>query len=174
MGREPVGTRQHFLFHLAVGVTGFFLIGGCAHDQAPISPIEIRFEQVEACRRLQDFACAAQLLAPIPDRADAPADPRRLYLAGMVAADKRNPARSLPAARNYFQRVAEEHPESPLAVDATVWIGLLDERNAQVEACGMLQSDNDRLQQEIEARKADLRRMEKRLERLKAVDLSLE
>ncbi len=169
MGREPVGTRQHFLFHLAVGLTGFLLIGGCGHGQAPISPIESRFEQVEACRRLQDFDCAAQLLAQ-----GAPADPRRLYLAGLLAADTRNPARSLPTARDYFQRVTEEHPTSPLAVDAAVWVALLDELNTQVEARGELQSVNDRLQQEIGAREADLRRMEKRLERLKAVDLSLE
>ncbi len=174
MGREPAGTGQRFLLHLALGLTAFLLIGGCCHDQTRITPIESLLQQVEACRRQQDFACAEELLAPARDRIAGPVEPRILYLTGMVAADARNPACNLTVARDYFQRVMEVHPASPLATDAAVWIGLLDEVDTQVEALGQLQNDNDRLQQEIEAHKADLRRLKKRLERLKAVDLSLE
>ena len=174
MGREPAGTGQRFLLHLALGLTAFLLIGGCCHDQTRIAPIESLLQQVEACRRQQDFACAEELLAPARDRIAGPVEPRILYLTGMVAADARNPACNLTVARDYFQRVMEVHPASPLATDAAVWIGLLDEVDTQVEALGQLQNDNDRLQHEIEAHKADLRRLKKRLERLKAVDLSLE
>ncbi len=181
MGREPVGARQHILFHLAVGLTGLLLIGGCGHDQVAVTPIESRLQQVETCRRQSDFACAEALLAPSRDRQAAPAGPRILYLAGLVAADTRNPDRNLTIAWAYFQRIVEAYPASPLAIDAAAWIGLLDELDTREEALAELQSVNDRLQQEIKAHKADLRRkakrldrLEKRLERLKAVDLSLE
>ena len=174
MGREPAGKGQRLLLHLAVGLMGVFLIGGCRHFEAQTTPIERLLHRAEACRRQQNFVCAEELLAPARDRETAPTDPRVIYLAGKVAADVRNPARNLPAARNCFQRVVRDYPASPLAFDAAVWVGLLDELNTHAEAVGRLQNANDRLQQEIGDHKAHLRRMEKRLESLKAVDLSLE
>ena len=174
MGREPAGKGQRFLLHLAVGLMGVFLIGGCRHFEAQTTPIEHLLQQAEACRRQQNFVCADELLTPTSDQAITPDDPRVIYLAGLVAADARNPARDLPAARYYFQRVVQNHPASPLAFDAAVWVGLLDELGSRAEALGRLQNANDRLQQEVGDHKAHLRRMEKRLERLKAVDLSLE
>ena len=153
---------------------GLLLAGGCQHFKAEASPTENLLQQAEACRRQQDFACAAKLLAPARHAEAASVDPRLIYLAGLVAVDARNPARSYQTACECFQRLVREYAASPLAAEAVVWLGLLGEVHAQAEALERLRTANNRLQQEIDAHKAHLSRMQKRLERLKAVDLSLE
>ncbi len=174
MGRKPVGPRQRLLLHLALGLMALILTGGCQHWSSKDAAIENLLQQAEACRRQQDFACAAQLLAPARHPQAVPADPRMIYLAGLVAVDARNPDRSYETACECFQRLVNDHAETPLAAEAVVWLGLLAEVNTRAEALGRMETANQLLQQEIDAYKARLSQMERRLERLKAVDLSLE
>jgi hypothetical protein len=150
---------------------GLLASGGCRHLQTEVSTTENVLRQAEACRQIQDFECAARLLAPAGRMA---ADPRLLYLAGLVAVDTRNPGRDYQAAREYFQQVATAHAEAPLAADAGAWLALIDEVRTQAEALERLEAANTSLQMENEAQKTRLSRMAKRLERLKAVDLSME
>ena len=103
-----------------------------------------------------------------------PTDPRLIYLAGVLALDTRNPARDYAAACECFQRLVADHAESRLAADAAVWLGLLADVRVQAETMGRLKAANTRLQQAFEDQQARLSRMEKRLERLKAVDLTME
>ena len=174
MGRKPVGPRQCFLLHLAAGLMGLILTSGCQHFQAEASATEQLLHQAETCRRQLDFACAEKRLASIGQAETTPADPRAIYLAGLVAVDARNPGRDLQKACECFRQLVRQHAESPLAAEAAVWLGLMGEMHTQAETLGRLQTTNARLQQEIDGHKAHLRRLEKRLERLKAVDLSLE
>ena len=127
----------------------------------------------EACWRQQDFACADRLLAPAIDPAAA-ADPRVIYLAGLVAVDSRNPAQDIEKACQCFQQLTTQHPGTLQAANASVWLGLIRQMDAHAEAIARLEDDNARMQQTIEEQQASLRLMKKQLERLKAVDLSLE
>ncbi len=174
MGRKPVGPRQRLLLHLALGLMALILTGGCQHWSSKDAAIENLLQQAEACRRQQDFACAAQLLAPARHPQAVPADPRMIYLAGLVAVDARNPGQDFQKACECFRQLVRDHAESPLAAEAVVWLGLMGEMHTQAETLERLQTANARLEQEIEDHKAHLSQMEKRLERLKAVDLSLE
>ena len=134
--------------------------------------IDGELAQAEACWRQQDFACADRLLAPAIDQAAA--DPRVIYLAGLVAVDSRNPAQDMEKACQCFQQLTTQHPETLQAANAAVWLGLIRQMDAQAEAITRLEDDSARMQQTIEEQQATLRLMKKRLERLKAVDLSLE
>lgn len=172
MGRKPVGQRQYLLLHLAVGLIGLLLTSGCQHLQTEVTATENVPSQVEACRRNLDFACAERLLAPAWHYSAGPADPHLIYLVGLVAVDARNPGQNYQTAGEYFQRLVTDHAESPLATDAAAWLGLIDAISSQSEAIVRMKTASTRMQQEIAAQKTRLRRMEKRLERLKAVDLS--
>jgi hypothetical protein len=165
---------------------GLTLSSGCQHLQAqrsttehvlhraPRSTTEQVLHQAEACRRNQDFACAERLLAPARHPETGPADPRVIYLAGLVAVDARNPTQNYQTACECFQRLVTNHAESPQAADAEAWLGLIAEVRSQAEAIDRLKTANTSLQQENAAQQARLSRMQKRLERLKAVDLSKE
>ena len=135
--------------------------------------IEDEFAQAEACWRQQDFACADRLLATAIDPAAA-ADPRVIYLAGLVAVDSRNPAQDIEKACQCFQQLTSQHPETLQAANAAVWLGLIRQMDAQAEAITRLEEGHARMQQTIEEQQATLQSMKKQLERLKAVDLSLE
>ncbi len=148
-------------------------MGGCQHFQTEVPAIDDELAQAEACWRQQDFVCADRLLVPAIDPVAA-ADPRAIYLAGLVAVDARNPAQDIERACQCFQQLTAQHPETPQAANAAVWLGLIRQVDAQAEAIIRLEADNGRMQQTIEEQQATLRLMTKRLERLKAVDLSLE
>ena len=153
---------------------GLILASGCQHFQAERTTTERLLDQAETCRRRLDFACAENRLASLRHPEAAPADPRVIYLAGLTAVDARNPGRDFQKACECFRQLVRDHAESPLAAEASVWLGLMDEMHAQAEALERLQSANARLRQEIDTQKVNLNRLEERLERLKAVDLSLE
>ncbi len=174
MGRKPVGPRQYLLLHLAAGLIALFLASGCQHFQTEGSSTEHLLDQAETCRRQLDFACAERWLTSLRHPETTPADPRVIYLAGLVAVDARNPEQDFHKDCECFQQLVRDHAESPLAAEAVVWLGLMGEMHTQAETLERLQTANTRLEQEIEDHKAHLSRMEKRLERLKAVDLSLE
>lgn len=172
MGRKPVGQRQYLLLHLAVGLIGLLLTSGCQHIQTEVTATENVPALVDACRRNLDFDCAERLLAPNRYPATGPADPHLIYLAGLVAVDARNPGQNYQTAGEYFLRLVTDHAESPLATDAVAWLGLIDAINSQSETIDRMKTANTRMQQEIDSQKTHRRRMEKRLEQLKAVDLS--
>lgn len=174
MGRKPTGQRQCLLLHLAVGLIGLILSSGCQHLPTGVTATEDVLRQAQACQRDQDFACAERLLTPARHPESIPVDPRVIYLSGLVAVDARNPRQDYQTAGEYFQRLVTDHTESPLAADAAVWLGLIGQLRSQAEAMERLQTANTRMQGEIGSQKERLRRMEKRLERLKAIDLSME
>ncbi len=149
------------------------LAGGCQHFRADAPVIDDPLVQAETCWRHQDFACADRLLAPIIEPATT-ADPRAIYLAGLVAADARNPAQDMERACQCFHQLTAHHPDSLQAANAAVWLGLIGQLDAQAEDIRRLEAGNARMQQTITDQQATLRLMKQRLERLKAVDLSLE
>ena len=173
MGRKPVGKRQYLLLHLALGWIGLILAGGCQHYRTDVPAIEDTLVQVQTCWRHQDFTCADRLLGPAVEPATT-ADPRALYLAGLVAVDARNPEQDIEKACRRFQQLTAHHPETLQAANAAVWLGLIGQFDAQAEIIRRLETGHARMQQTITDQQATLRRMKKRLERLKAVDLSLE
>ncbi|MBL0713392.1 MAG: hypothetical protein JJV98_06790 [Desulfosarcina sp.] len=174
MGRKPVGKRQCFLLHLAVGLIGLILSSGCQHFQTEVPATISDLAQAEACWRIEDFACAERALIPALNDATGQVDPRAIYLAGLVAVDLRNPAHDFQKACQYFQRVVADHADSALAAAAAAWLGVISQVQSQAEDIERLEAANTCMQRKIKAHKADLHRMEKRLERLKAVDLSVE
>ncbi len=151
------------------------LAGGCQHYPAEVEAptIDDEYTRAEACWRNQDFACADRLLTPPADPA-ATADRRAIYLAGLVAVDIRNPAQDIEKAADCFRQLTTRHPETTQAAQAAVWLGLIAQMDAQAEAISRLEAGKTSMQQKIENQQAQLRLMKKRLERLKAVDLSLE
>lgn len=93
-----------------------------------------RLEDVEALLEKNDFDGAMKLNEDIVRRAapEPPAD-TALFSMGIIAAHPRNPKRDYREALQYFNRILVEFPGSPVASEAKVWAGVLEDINRVVE-----------------------------------------
>jgi hypothetical protein len=153
---------------------GLYLLQGCQHPRKEILPAVGLRQLAAACWQSQDFACAEKLLGPVRQGPVPPADTHLIYLAAVVAADARNPAQDLEAAARGFHQLVERPADGQLTAEAMVWLGLLEEIRTREEALASADAHKQRLTDKISDQQARLEQMKKRLERLKAVDLTLE
>jgi hypothetical protein len=153
---------------------GFYLLQGCQHPRKEISPAADLRQLAAACWQNQDFACAEKLLGPVRQGPVPPADPHLIHLSALVAADARNPAQDLAAAARGFHQLVERPVDGQLTAEAMVWLGLLEELRAREEALARADAHKQRLTVKISDQQKRLDQMKKLLERLKAVDLTLE
>ncbi|RMG05264.1 MAG: hypothetical protein D6726_01600 [Nitrospirae bacterium] len=49
-----------------------------------------------------------------------------LFNLGLLYVHPRNPGRDLKAAKKYFGLLISHYPDSPLAVEADIWVGIID------------------------------------------------
>lgn len=49
-----------------------------------------------------------------------------LFNLGLLYVHPRNPGRDLKAAKKYFALLISNYPDSPLAIEADIWIGIID------------------------------------------------
>jgi outer membrane protein assembly factor BamD (BamD/ComL family) len=54
-----------------------------------------------------------------------PPGDQAMYNMGLIYAHYMNPGRDLDKSLMYFEKVIDEHPQSPLAEQAKIWVGLL-------------------------------------------------
>jgi hypothetical protein len=151
----------------------------------------------DALARAGDFGSAEAMYrrvldAPLRERpadrpGDRPAD-RALFGLGRLYVSPDNANRDYRQAHQQFDRLAREHPESPLAGEARAWRDLLGavlrEREETVRArqeTDRLRRELQRARQEAEAIRRDLERgrqeaeaIRRDLERLKRLELELE
>lgn len=93
-----------------------------------------RLENLEEFLQKGDFDGAMELNMDI--FSDSPGEPpadSALFAMGMIAAHPKNPKRNYREALGYFKRVVVEFPGSPVASEARVWAGVLEDINRVVE-----------------------------------------
>lgn len=105
---------------------------------------------------------------------DAPSlRPEIIYLAGLLHADPKNPTGDVTMARESFQEIEKEHPDSNRAGEVRILIDLLQTQQS-------LQSENRRLHQEVSQLKKKLiaeqnsvQRLKGLLNKMKEIDLGI-
>lgn len=136
MGRKQIRGRKHLYFCLASLIFLFF--SGCATPEKTkievtpeVTPKEEANQHLLRSRKLltqKDFEGALNETQEILSLAThRPPEDEALYTIGMIYVHPENPKRSLMKSLYFFNRLAEEYPQSPWAHQARAWIGVLQE-----------------------------------------------
>jgi outer membrane protein assembly factor BamD (BamD/ComL family) len=152
MGRERIRSGQQICFCIAV----LSLLAGCSAVSSWDERQEIRKTMREAQSLLSrgDYDGSAteyqKALRLAQNRSPADA---ALFKLGLIYSDPQNPKRDDQKGIDSFAELLTAHPQSPWAVQAKIWLAMLDEK--------------ERSKQEIEKSKQAIENFEQEIERLK-------
>ncbi len=90
-----------------------------------------------------------------------------LFNMGLIYAHYEYPKRDYKKSLDLFRRLVKAYPQSPLVVQAKLWIGILQENERLNNELESLNSENKRLSSEIE-------KLNKAIEKTKQVDIEIE
>lgn len=144
----------------------------------------------DALARAGDFGSAEAMYrrvldAPLRDRpadppADRPAD-RALLGLGRLYVSPDNANRDYRRAHQQFDRLAREHPESPVAGEARAWRDLLgvvlrerEETTRARQETTRARQETDRLRRELQQARQEAEAIRQDLERLRRLEIELE
>lgn len=180
MGHKPTRKRQRVYLHLAGCLTVGILFMGCAtgvfgpRDQDP-SVMAARHIVQGKCRlQSGDFEAARQECDTILTQYPGRLDDQAFYLMGMVLVHPDNPRQDLHKAAACFRGIVAHYPDSALVAASQTWLALisqLDESQRMVERLETTAAD---LKKHVKAGQDQRRRLEKRLQQMKAIDLTVE
>ena len=187
MGGKPRGARQYICFCFAL----LTLISGCSTVDEVHRQQELREALANGDRLLLqgDFTGSLRVFENVAAMAQeqSPAD-AAWYRIGLIYADPQNPNRDRHKAIGSFNRVNALYPESPLAVQAKIWAGVLNEaensrqeveRSKEIIEFSKQEAERNRLaleksKQEIERSRQEIERTKQILEKSRQVDLEIE
>lgn len=149
MGREPVRQGQYFYFCVALLIS----LVGCSLWQESSRERETRDSLVAADNLFArgDFDGSLNAFQKILDAAhDQPPADRASYSIGLIYAHPQNPKRDLQKAKRSLDRVIRLYPDSPLAEQATIWVGVLNETEASKREIEQVKRDLETSKEEVE------------------------
>jgi hypothetical protein len=168
MGREPDGKRKHVCFCLAGLI--FIVLSGCATVGEKRRPNEIRQWLTRGAELFArgDYRGSLRENQRVLDRVggELPGD-EALFGLGLIYAHVGNPDKDYGKAADFFRKVARDFPGSPLAAQAKVWVGLLEENGRLFQSQEKSIRENDRLSQENQ-------KLKQVIEKSKQVDIEIE
>lgn len=168
MGGERIGIRKHLYFCIAGLI--FSLFTGCATIQ----------EMEKGRDAREHLAMGSNLLAHGDYEGSLKENQKVLSLSGkdslgdealfnmgLIYAHYEYPKRDNKKSLDLFRRLVKAYPQSPLVVQAKLWIGILQENERLNNELDSSNSEKKRLNGEIE-------RLNKAIEKTKQVDIEIE
>jgi hypothetical protein len=102
-----------------------------------------------------------------------PAD-EALFQLGLLYAHFKNPAKDHPKALHHFRKLIEDHPRSPWAERAQVWMALLQENETAYKLANRLREENFSSAQTIKKLKEENDNLAEVIQKLKQIDIEIE
>jgi len=90
-----------------------------------------------------------------------------LFNMGLIYAHHEYPKRDYKKSLDLFKKLVKVYPQSPLVVQAKIWIGILQENER-------LNNENERLNNEIERLNNEIEELNKAIKKTKEVDIEIE
>ncbi len=97
-----------------------------------------------------------------------------LFNIGLIYAHVDNPQRNVGKALQFFKEVLKEYPQSHVAGEAKVLVGVLQEREKQNQAIEKSKRENEELSQVVEKLKRENLELNRVIEKFKQVDIDVE
>ena len=194
MGGEHTPRRKHVYLYLAYGMMVVLWIAGCSH----LSENNIENQRLMHVRKdieKGDFKAALDSSRALRISSPRSMGDKTLYLMGLIHSHPDNPDRDLSKALASFRTILFEYRNSPLAVEADIWMGLIEEylyskgqiaklfkKYAALEATlAQKKTQTEKLYGEIqdlhnqnELLQRKLVRLKSQMERFKQVDLGID
>jgi outer membrane protein assembly factor BamD (BamD/ComL family) len=121
-----------------------------------------------------DYAGARRHADYVLQRFPGQADDRALHLLGLVLMHPDNPRGDRQEGAEVFRRLVADYPDSPLVVDARTWLAFVADLEESKHTVQALQTQNRRLEERLSSEQEQRRKLEKRLQQMKAVDLTMD
>lgn len=180
MGDKPARKGQRFCLHFAACLTTALLLWGCAGGRpSTAAPWQVstpvRHLTLSECLLMKgDYDGARQQAQIVLERFAGEADDRALLLLGMARVHPDNPQRDVQGAGGAFRRIVKDYPLSPLVVDARNWLALIDRMADCAHTVSQMAAAVDELEKRLAQETERRRQLEKRLQQMKAVDLTID
>jgi tetratricopeptide (TPR) repeat protein len=182
MGGKQTRRRQHFSLLIA----GLIFLAGCTAGKIEKVPERVEKPPVRDEAR-ETLALAQKLLASgeydaatqLTQKAlllsgrKPPAD-EALFQLGLLYAHFKNPGKDYPKALNHFRKLIEDHPQSPWAERAQVWMALLQENETAHKLMNKMREENFTSTQTIKKLKEDNDNLTEVIQKLKQIDIEIE
>jgi hypothetical protein len=97
-----------------------------------------------------------------------------LYLMGMVLVHPENPEQDIQQAAVCFQGIVDRYPGSNLVAASQTWLALIDQLKENHGTVERLENASAALEKQLKNEKSKRVRLEKRLQQMKAIDLTVE
>ncbi len=192
MGRERTRTGKHIYFCAACLI---FFLSGCLTmkegvtwiSKEEVSPQKVQTQEKRAKPASGDISRARELF----DRGDfagslkesqeilsrsSKDDPRdqALFTKGLIYAHAENPQRDLGKALYSFRTVLKEYPQTHLAAEAKVLVGVLQENQKLGQMGRSFKQENEELSQAVQKFKQENQELSRVIEKSKQVDIEVE
>jgi len=178
MGGKRTRKGKHFLFYFTCIIIVSFLFGeGCIpqkrYQDKQQEQIQQSLMQAKNLMKKGNYKVAlkkyqeiAKLFPQIEDKA--------LYEIGLIYAHPKNPDKNFEESLKYFQKLVREFPKSNLRNQAEVWILILQGIKEKEKAIKALKEKISVLQKENKIKSKKINDLEKQIEKLKEIDLTIE
>jgi len=175
LGRERNRTREYF--YLSIACMIFISFAGCA-----------TLKEMEAKRETREYLITGQNLLAQGDYEGAlkenqkvlllydhtaPGD-EALFNTGLIYAHYGNPKRDYQKSLDYFKRLVKVFPQRPLAGQAKIWIGILQENERLTRETEESKKSIKKSQQENERLSRDIEELNRTIKKSKQVDIEIE
>lgn len=182
MGRERTRAGK-FIYFCAAGLI-FFSLSGCStmkkeftriSREEPAKPASGDILRAKKLFDLGDYAGSLEETQKILSRSsnNGPRD-QALFTMGLIYTHADNPQRDLEKALYSFRTVLKEYPQSPLAGEAKVLVGVLRENQRLGQMVRKFKQENEELAQVVQKFKKENQELGQVIEKFKQVDIDVE
>ena len=97
-----------------------------------------------------------------------------LFNMGLIYAHPKYPKRNYRRSLDLFKRLLMDYPQSPLVLQASIWIGVLQVIEDSKQEIEKTKQDIEKSKQEIEKSKEEIEKAKQVIEKSKEVDIEIE
>jgi hypothetical protein len=149
------------------------IVVGCAAGFAGFDQPQ-PLKRAEICLREGDWACVRVATANARQQLQGPQTTYAAYLQALAWVHPANPDQDLVKARDAFAHIVQSEPESPMGLTSRAWLAVIETQQQQELETQRLRQTTKCLREELGALQNRTMLIQKRLDQMKAVDLSVE
>ena len=181
MGRKQTRTRKHIYLSIA-GLISFLLLSCTSLEKMKVetqeqqerrgNPTLLRSEELLYQGDYEGALKECEKILSLPSSRSQ--NDRVLFNIGLIYAHSENPKKNYGKSLGSFKRLMKEYPESPLAGQAKIWMGVLMENERLSQRNEKLNQSNEKLNQTNERLSQTVEKLNQVIEKSKQVDIEID
>lgn len=169
MGTKRTGKRKYLFLYLACLGLLPFIIFGCLHLNKKTQDRQLLQEGMDQMISRQYEASMKSNLTVLNQFPDSLTD-QALFQMGLLFAHPDNPNRNYKKSLDYFNKILNGFPESPLRPQAQLWILFVKDVTEKEQHLAALNGRNSLLEKTVEQKKSEISILQKKIAESKQDD----